>query len=165
MALAIAELPVGGGVLAISPMPGRGGAYAADLATLRAFAPALVLTMTKLDELASRQAGSLPQDLDRAGIGWAHLPIADFGAPDGTTAALWSDAAAQALAILAAGGRVLVHCMGGCGRSGMAALRLMVEAGEDPAAALARLRKVRPCAVEAPEQFAWAAAGQAGSGP
>ncbi len=54
------------------------------------------------------------------------------------------------------GGRVLVHCMGGCGRSGMALLRLMVESGEPADRALARLRAVRPCAVETPEQLAWA---------
>jgi protein-tyrosine phosphatase len=51
--------------------------------------------------------------------------------------------------------------MGGCGRSGTAALRLMVEAGENPKAALQRLRAVRPCAVETPEQFQWAAGGGA----
>ncbi len=43
----------------------------------------------------------------------------------------------------------------------MALLRLMVEAGEDPGAALSRLRAVRPCAVETAAQFDWAAAGTA----
>jgi len=57
---------------------------------------------------------------------------------------------------LQTGGSVLVHCKGGCGRSGMAALRLMVEAGEDPHLAFARLRDVRPCAVETEAQLAWA---------
>jgi hypothetical protein len=37
----------------------------------------------------------------------------------------------------------------------------MVEAGEEPSAALKRLRAVRPCAVEMPEQFEWASAGGA----
>ena len=55
-----------------------------------------------------------------------------------------------ALSALQGKGRVLIHCMGGCGRSGMAALRLMIEAGEAPGAALERLRAVRPCAVETP---------------
>ncbi|MDH5531227.1 MAG: protein phosphatase, partial [Paracoccaceae bacterium] len=44
----------------------------------------------------------------------------------------------------------------GCGRSGMAVLRLMVEAGEPVDVALIRLRKVRPCAVETDAQLAWA---------
>jgi protein-tyrosine phosphatase len=160
MGLAIAALQVGGGTLAISPLPGRGGAYAADLADLLDFAPALVLSMTPLDEMAARGAGDLPQDLGHHGIGWLHLPVADFGAPSGATDAAWPAAAAQARAVLAAGGRVLAHCFGGCGRSGMAVLRLMVDCGEAAPAALARLRAVRPCAVETEAQFAWAA-GQA----
>lgn len=159
MALTIAELPLGGGVLAISPMPGRSGAYQSDLRDLLAFGPGLVLTMTTLAELGEKEADRLPEDLGAAGIDWLHLPIIDFGAPDTATAALWPEASAKARAVLAGGGKVLVHCMGGCGRSGMATLRLMVESGEGPSAALTRLRAVRPCAVENPEQFAWAAIG------
>lgn len=159
--MVIAELAVGGGVLGIGPMPGRGGAYARDLARVLAWGPGLVLTMTTVEELAAFGAEGLAADLAEAGVGWLHLPIADYGAPSGQTLAAWPGAARQALALLAAGGRVWVHCMGGCGRSGTAALRLMVEAGEEPSAALARLRAVRPCAVETPEQFHWAAGGGA----
>jgi hypothetical protein len=39
-----------------------------------------------------------------------------------------------------------------------------VEAGETPGAALARLRAVRPCAVETEAQLAWAKAGAEGKG-
>jgi protein-tyrosine phosphatase len=159
MALTIAALPLGGGTLALAPMPGRGGDYAADLADLRAFAPALVISLAPLAEMARHGAAGLPDDLAAAGIRWMPFPVADFGVPDAGTAALWPQVAAQVRAELAGGGRVLVHCLGGCGRSGMAALRLMVETGEPPLAALARLRAVRPCAVETDGQFAWAEAG------
>ncbi|MEZ5798536.1 MAG: protein phosphatase [Paracoccaceae bacterium] len=162
MGLSLASLEVGGGWLAISPMPGRGGAYAADLADVLAFGPALVLTMTTPGELAAKGAAGLGADLAARGIGWRALPIADFGVPGPEVLALWPGVAEEVRAVLAGGGRVLVHCMGGCGRSGMAVLRLMVEAGEPPGAALARLRAVRPCAVETEAQFAWAA-GSAGS--
>lgn len=152
-----AELTVGGGVLGIGPMPGRGGAYARDLAEVLAWGPGLVLTMTTLEELAAKGAEALPEDLAGARVEWLHLPIADYGAPSGQTLAAWPAASARALGVLACGGKVWVHCMGGCGRSGTAALRLMVEAGEEASVALARLRAVRPCAVETPEQFQWAA--------
>lgn len=161
MPLTIADLPLGGGVLAISPMPGRNGTYQTDLRDLLAFRPRLVLTMTTGEELASKAAVTMPDDLARHDIDWLHLPIADFGAPDAATAALWPDASARAREVLAQGGKVLIHCMGGCGRSGTAALRLMVETGEDPAVALTRLRAVRPCAVETPEQYGWATGGGA----
>lgn len=158
--MVIAELAVGGGVLGIGPMPGRGGAYAADLAELRRWGPRLALTMTTAEELAAKGAEALPEDLARAGIDWLHLPIGDYGVPAGATLEGWPLASTRARAVLAAGGKVWVHCMGGCGRSGTAALRLMVEAGEDASVALRRLREVRPCAVETPEQYQWAAAGK-----
>ena len=157
--MVIAELAVGGGMLGIGPMPGRGGDYPRDLAQLLRWGPGLAMTMTTAAELAATGAEGLPGDLISAGVAWLHLPIGDYGAPSGQTLADWPAASLRARLVLASEGRVWVHCMGGCGRSGTAALRLMVEAGEDPAVGLGRLRGVRPCAVETPEQFQWAAAG------
>jgi protein-tyrosine phosphatase len=157
MPIAFASLPLLSGQVALCAQPGRGSSYDADLAEVLRFAPDLVLSMTTAEELAAKGAATLAEDLDRHGIAWVHLPIPDFGTPPEAVTALWPQTAAQAQAILARGGRVLAHCMGGCGRSGMAVLRLMVEAGETPEAALTRLRAVRPCAVETEAQFAWAA--------
>jgi protein-tyrosine phosphatase len=145
------------GEIGISPMPGRGGDFAADLAAIVGWDAKLVLTMTTERELVHNGAGQIAHDLARHNIAWAHLPIPDFGAPPEATARLWPGAAAEAHGILDAGGRVLTHCYGGCGRSGTAALRLLVERGEEPEAALTRMRAVRPCAVETEAQFQWAA--------
>ena len=90
------------------------------------------------------------------GTRWVHLPISDFGVPDGETARLWPGISARILRALSGGGRVLVHCRGGCGRSGMVALRLMIEAGEAQDEALLRLRRIHPRAVETGDQMAWA---------
>jgi protein-tyrosine phosphatase len=157
MSYPIAELELGGGVLGISPMPGRSGRYDADLNAILRWGATLVLTMTTEAELVRSGAGTLSEDLMAAGVQWRHLPIPDFGAPPPETANLWPEASLLAHEALGAGGRVLAHCYGGCGRSGMALMRLMVEAGEAPDHALARLRDVRPCAVEAESQRAWAA--------
>ena len=153
---AIHALQAGGGTLAISPMPGRGGHYGADWLRLVAWRPDLVLTMTPRHELERKGAGSLGRDLAQAGIGWLPLPVADFGVPEAGVQARWPEAEARALEALAGGGRVLVHCHGGCGRSGMAMLRLMRACGEDGAEALARLRALRPCAIETKAQLRWA---------
>ncbi|MCA0272055.1 MAG: protein phosphatase [Proteobacteria bacterium] len=153
---AIAELEVGGGRLGLCPMPGRSGDYAGDLAVVMGWVPVLVVSMTVEAELAMGAAG-LPVDLMAAGIVWRHLPVADFAAESAALAEDWDAVAAEARAVLSGGGRVLFHCLAGCGRSGMAVLRLMVEAGEAPEAALARLRRVRPCAVETGDQYDWAA--------
>lgn len=146
----IAPLPLRAGTLALCPLPRD----ASDRALVEGFAPDLVLSMTETAEMAALGAVDLPGWLAARGIGWRHFPIADFGTPaDGTD---WDDLAVRAQAVLARGGRVLSHCRGGLGRSGMVVLRLMIEAGEEPATALARLRTVRPGAVETTAQLHWA---------
>ena len=154
---AIHSLPVGGGELAIAPIPGRTRHYHADWLRLCDWGPSLVISMTTQAELNRQGAGSLGSDLANAGIGWLHRPVPDFGVPAADFD--WTTIRDQALDRLGRGQRVLVHCFGGCGRSGMICLRLMIAAGEDPAAALARLRRVRPCAVETAPQMAWARGG------
>ena len=151
MGLTIAEINLGAGRLAISPAPGRGGDYAGDLVDLLAWQPALVISLTTHAERAAT-APDLSADLARHGTLCRAFPITDYSTPETG----WPALSPLIHAALAKGDRVLLHCMGGCGRSGMIALRLMVEAGEDPDAALIRLRGVRPCAVETDEQFRWA---------
>jgi len=153
----IFPVPLAGGHVALSPIPGRSGSYENDLSMVLTWGADLVLTMTTQAELDRMNATDLGADLRSTGVIWHHLPVEDFGAPDASVRARWPQVANEAAGVLAKGGRVLVHCFGGCGRSGMIALRLMVEAGEDPQHALARLRTVRPCAVERDAQFDWAA--------
>ncbi len=155
----ITELAFRNGLLGISPLPGRGGTYDADLIALFQWNPSLVLSMTTDREMARNGAEGLGSDLRIAGVTWMHLPVPDFGAPSDEIAARWHETSDLAHRVTAGGGRVLAHCYGGCGRSGMALLRLMTEAGEAPKAALTRLRSVRPCAVETEDQYHWAAAG------
>ncbi|KNG94465.1 protein phosphatase [Pseudaestuariivita atlantica] len=153
---------MGEGAIALSPLPGRFGDYAADLACIRDWSPALVISMTTAPEMASRGAARMDADLSEAGIAWAGMPVPDFGAPRGESG--WDAVSHRAHGVLDGGGRVLIHCFGGCGRSGMAALRLMVERGEDGPAALLRLRDARPCAVETQDQLDWALAGAISAG-
>lgn len=154
--LVLHALSVGGGILALSPLPGASGRYAEDLSLIHDWQPALVISLTTEEEMEARGAGSLGTDLRERGSRWVHLPLSDFGAPDRRWSLMWEDVSTNARAALRGGGRVLVHCHGGCGRSGMAVLRLMVECGETPDGALARLRAVRPCAVETDAQMRWA---------
>jgi protein-tyrosine phosphatase len=145
-----AEVALGGGVLGLFSFPSQGDARA----RLMDWAPDLVLSLTSLEEMSRLDGGDLPENLARRRIGWLHLPVEDFGIPE--DAADWGAASVTIRARLASGGRVAIHCRAGCGRTGMAALRLMVETGEGGAEALARLRAARPCAVETDAQYRWA---------
>lgn len=148
----IAEVDIATGVKGICPMPGRTGDYPRDLAALLAWRPRMVVTLAETGELAARGAASLPADLAANGIEWLHLPIPDFGTPPRGLRQEWPEISQR----LQPFDRMIVHCMGGCGRSGMILLRLMIDAGEAPESAVTRLRTARPCAVETKAQMRWA---------
>lgn len=144
------------GALALCPLPGGGGQLGAELVQVKAWGAELVLTLVEPAELVALGCAGLPQAVQDLGMAWRHFPITDFGVPKADAG--WEALSSELRALLVCGGRVMVHCRGGCGRTGMIALRLMVEAGEEPGAALARLRALRPCAVETKAQGVWASA-------
>ena len=154
--LMIHALQVGGGTLALTALPGAGGDYAGDLDLIAGWAPGLVISMTTPAEMVAVGAGDLGRDIQSRACRWAHLPVADFSAPPDAVTQKWPEVSMAARHALSGGGRVLVHCRGGCGRSGMVVMRLMVECGEVPEQALTRLRAVRECAVETDAQVYWA---------
>ena len=154
MRFTLSPLPLRDGTLALCAVPTGADARTA----LTAFAPALVISMTEPDELQSLGAGDLPDWLAAQGILWRGFPIPDFGTPP--PRADWAALARDAASILDTQGRVLLHCRGGLGRSGMVALRLMIEAGENADTALTCLRAARPGAVETKAQEHWATTGQ-----
>lgn len=150
------------GIVALAPMPGAGGDFAADMAHFHGWQPSIVLTMVSVGEMAEAGHPDLGVAFSRIGAKWFHFPVRDFDVPDKSIARAWPEISKACHRVLDGGGKVLIHCHGGCGRSGMAALRLMIEAGEAPDAALTRLRGVRPCAVETDAQQAWARLGLGG---
>ncbi|WP_170603323.1 protein-tyrosine phosphatase family protein [Ruegeria arenilitoris] len=156
--MVIHALQVGGGTLALTSMPGRNGDYSGDLEMISGWRPGLVISMATEVEMIMDGARDFGRDVQSRASRWVHLPVEDFGAPSAEIRKRWGVASASARQALSGGGRVLVHCRGGCGRSGMVVLRLMVECGENPDTALTRLRALRPCAVETDDQMHWATA-------
>ncbi len=161
----IYALPVGGGTLAMSALPGRGGDYAGDLELFREWQPGIVLTLVTEEELSEVGAPHLGIDIHAMASRWFHLPVREHGTPSPEVEALWPEASRAVRAALKGGGRVIVHCNSGCGRSGMVVLRLMVECGEEGSAALSRLRRLRDCVVGAHGQLQWAFGGKADAIP
>lgn len=143
------------GQIALCRQPGQSGDLTGDMAVIAAWAPTAVVTLTQEAEFPDPPT-SLPIAFTHADYDWLHLPIIDFGTPAARDAALFDDSVAALHDMLAHGGRILIHCKGGKGRSGMLALRLMVAQDEPPEQALARLRAVRAGAVETDQQYVWA---------
>ena len=146
-----------GGRLGVCQMPGLDDDLEGDLLVIQQWSPAMVLTMTEQHELDEIGVADLGARVRSMGCEWEHLPIVDFGGPGKSSASRWPGLSVRLHDILSNGGGVLLHCRGGRGRSGMIAMRLMVEAGETPDDALQRLRAVRRGAVETEEQRVWAA--------
>ena len=154
--LSLHALSFGDGILALSRAPGAGGDYAGDLRLIREWRPSMVISMTTRVEHVILGVENLGTDIQGLGSRWFHMPVEDYQTPTEEMDEHWQHISTMARQAMSGGGRVLVHCRGGCGRSGMAVLRLMIESGEHAEAALRRLRALRPCAVETDAQMAWA---------
>ncbi|PPD15351.1 MAG: protein phosphatase [Methylobacterium sp.] len=155
----IAEIALtDGGRLGIARLPGRTGNLAEDVEAIARWGANVVVSMTETSEMATHGAEGLSHELARRGIAHHAFPVPDYGVPaDRDTR--WSPLSESLRENLKQGGAVLLHCLGGKGRSGMVAARLMAEQGVKPADALARVRAARSGAVETDAQAAWAASG------
>ena len=162
-ALRIDVLPVpGGGSIGMTHLPGRrhvddGGRrwerhLEADLDAIEAWGARAVVTLVESREFQLYGVPDFVGALRRRRFAWLHLPIADMAVPGPEFARAWDREGAGVLARIAAGERVLVHCAGGLGRTGMFAARILVEFGAEPAAAIAAVRAVRPGAIETSAQ-------------
>lgn len=86
------------------------------------------------------------------GMRHLYLPIEDCGVPDHHWEACWQSQGPALHALLYGGENIIFHCRGGRGRAGLAATRMLIENGEEPAAAMARVRSARSGAIETREQ-------------
>ena len=145
-----------GGRVGICPLPGRFNTLAEDIDTIAAWNPSIVLTLTEMPEMEDMGSERLGPLLEARGMQWKHLPIRDWSGLSADNAAFWPLLSKQLHGALDRGEGVLTHCRGGHGRSGMVAMRLLVERGVEPETALRRVRTVRPGAVETPAQQRWA---------
>ena len=149
------------------PLPGRVGltfapgkcdgsrwerSLAQDLDRLQAhYRVSHLVSLIEDDELAQYEIGNLYAEAERRGIAVHRLPIPDVSVP--------ADVECVAPLVKRIGGwsavgeKVVIHCIGGLGRTGTVAGCYLVERGIDAARALKLLREVRaPNCPETEEQ-------------
>ncbi len=164
-ALPIAELnlPITGGTIGMCSCPGRGSLFQGfgrarsleqDLATIASWGAEAVVTLLPEYELESAGVGGLGEAVEARGIDWHHLPITDISTPGSDFEAAWNYSGLRLRRTLAHGGRIVVHCMAGMGRTGTIAARLLVESGWTSADAIRAVRTARPGTIETPGQLA-----------
>jgi protein-tyrosine phosphatase/nicotinamidase-related amidase len=151
----------GPGKVGLTLLPGRrdlGRDLDWDLAALQEEQVARVVCLVPSDELASYGAGDLLRQYAARGLRVHHSPIVDQGLSSldemRATVRFIQDG-------VAAGENVVVHCVGGLGRSGITAACWLVAEGLPATAAIAEVRRIRsPRAVETDAQAEFVAAYQ-----
>jgi len=161
--LRIDEIVVPGtkGMIGMTLCPGKiqqngiTGAWARDLEkdlqAIEAWGATTMVSLMQPHEFEAFRVADLPR---RASTRMRHhlLPIPDGGLPDKHWEASWEQAGPEIRAALGKGEKVLIHCLGGLGRTGLVAARLLVEFGLDPAKAVKLVRATRPGTIETAQQ-------------
>jgi ADP-ribosyl-[dinitrogen reductase] hydrolase len=119
-----------------------------DLLAIRSWNASTVVSLIEEHEFSLLSVETLGVDIQRLGMRWLHLPIRDIDVPDARFVAAWSIAGAEIHERIDAGERILIHCRGGLGRTGLLAALILVERGCAPRDAINRVRAVRPHAIE-----------------
>ena len=83
---------------------------------------------------------------------WIHMPIVDLKSPDHKFMDKWQTTKVLLKNDLIEGKNIVIHCMGGKGRSGTIAAILLIEFGEDNKKAIEIVREKRKGAIETEEQ-------------
>lgn len=113
----------------------------ADLSALQAAGVTALVCLLEDREFAFYGVHDLVPKANDAGLEVLRLPIPDTGIPGGFERV---DVLLDALeAREAKGGRLVIHCRGGLGRTGTIAGCYLVRRGQSPAAAIATLHRVR----------------------
>lgn len=132
-----------------------GAGSAADLAVIRAWPAAAVVTLLDQDEMQILRVPDLGSRILDCGLEWFHLGIADGAAPDFRFEQRWLDVVGDLLDLLIDGKNVLLHCRGGKGRTGTVGALMLIELGVPASMAIEMIRAARPGAIEtsAQEQY------------
>jgi ADP-ribosyl-[dinitrogen reductase] hydrolase len=131
-----------------------------DLDRIADWGAKLVLTLLEDHELTLLRIQNLGHEVLRRKIEWVHLPIPDVSAPTAHFDNEWPAQSERLRKMLRDGANIVIHCRGGVGRAGMVAARLLVELGDAPDVAIAKVRAARhPKAIETQDQERWVANG------
>jgi len=124
-----------------------------DMQVVKSWGATAWLNLLTTTEMRDLSVSDLEIAVKETGIRYYRLPIEDGGVPDVTFEKSWKIVGAQLREELLRGGKILIHCKGGLGRSGMIAARLIVELGATtPERAIRIVRASRPGAIETHEQ-------------
>jgi ADP-ribosylglycohydrolase/protein-tyrosine phosphatase len=126
----------------------------ADLGVIKSFGAKALVTLMEANELARMEVppALLRERAAHFGLDWHHLPIQDVSTPDEHFEDFWIYSGLRLRKLLTDGQNIVIHCLGGLGRTGMIGARLLLELGLDPTEAIRRVRVARPGSIETHDQ-------------
>ena len=163
--LEIDPMPCGAGLLGLTLCPGKQGPsnfgdpwerdLGLDMRAILDWGASTVVSLMEAHELPMLNVPGLGDAAEDAGLEWHHLPIPDVKVPDERFERLWTYSGHVLRGKLRSGEKIVLHCRGGLGRTGMIAAGLAIELGVPPDEALRGVREARAGTVETRAQEAY----------
>lgn len=123
-----------------------------DLAVIRRWGTATVVTVMERHEFELLGIPEFPEVMARQPFAWHLLNIRDSDVPGPEFEYAWPTVSVELHSRLRRGERIVIHCRGGLGRTGLVAARLLIESGTPAEEAIQQVRDRRPGAIETWEQ-------------
>jgi len=153
-------IPIYGGIIGMTICPGKksigiSGVHERDLAmdleVIKQWGAEILVSLLE-DHEYSRVGVADFSRMVPTGILHLKLPIKDMATPDEAWEWQWKSDGRIIRSVLRRSGKVCIHCIGGLGRTGMIAARLLVEFGVHPDRAIRIVREARPGTIQTDEQ-------------
>ncbi|WP_413285574.1 phosphatase [Vibrio sp. MA40-2] len=112
-----------------------------------------IVTALEIEEMEKAGVATLPALAEKVGLSWFHLPIEDDQVPGKQFMVDWQVISPQLHDVLKSGDKVVLHCMGGSGRTGLLAAHLLLELGWDLSRIKTEVQALRPGAFTKPLQI------------
>ncbi len=146
------ELAVNDSALVLMPCPGTKDVSLDDtLAQLKNEGVVAIVSATTHEEFEKKAIPMFGDAVAEHGMKWFHLPIEDDAVPDESFERGWESSSSEILELLKAG-KVALHCMGGSGRTGLLAARVLLELDWSLEDIVTEVKALRPGAFSKPEQ-------------
>lgn len=146
------ELAVNDSALVLMPCPGTKDVSLDDTLTqLKNDGVVAIVSVTTHEEFEKKAIPMLGDSVAEHGMKWFHLPIEDDAVPDDAFEQTWKLCSSEILELLTAG-KVALHCMGGSGRTGLLAGRVLLELNWPLEDIMAEVKTLRPNAFSKAEQ-------------
>lgn len=145
-----------GAALLFTPCPGTQQVeLKTSLAQLVEAGASAVLTLMPSEEMERNQVTDLPNFCAELKLQWFHLPIEDDHAPEQEFNLAWQANHKKIHALLKNGHKLVIHCKGGTGRTGLVAAQILLERGLMLDEVVDRVRSIRPKALKIPAHLAY----------